>query len=47
MIFGVLLTTILLISCGYIINENNANYLLAGYNTMSKKEKENFLKVFS
>jgi len=42
MIFGVLLTTFLLISCGYIINETNANYLLAGYNTLSKKEKENF-----
>ena len=52
MILGVLSITILLISCGYIINETNANYLLAGYNTMSKKEKENFdlkkyLKFFS
>ena len=26
----------------YIINENNADVLLAGYNTMSKKEKESF-----
>lgn len=42
MILGVLSITILLISCGYIINETNANYLLAGYNTMSEKEKENF-----
>jgi ascorbate-specific PTS system EIIC-type component UlaA len=42
MILGVLSITILLISCSYIINETNANYLLAGYNTMSEKEKENF-----
>ncbi len=33
------------------INENNAKYLLAGYNTMSKEEKEsfdliNYLKFF-
>jgi hypothetical protein len=42
MILGVLSITILLISCSYIINETNANYLLAEYNTMSEKEKENF-----
>tara|TARA_X000000368_G_scaffold95709_1_gene73427 strand:+ start:663 stop:929 length:267 start_codon:yes stop_codon:yes gene_type:complete len=24
------------------LNENNAKYLLAGYNTMSKEERENF-----
>ena len=29
MIFGVLSTTILLISCGYIINKTNANYFEA------------------
>jgi len=33
------------------VNENNAKYLLAGYNTMSKEEKEsfdliNYLKFF-
>ena len=26
----------------YMVNENNADMLLAGYNTMSKKEKESF-----
>ena len=33
---------ILLIGVSYITNENNADVLLAGYNTMSKKEKESF-----
>ena len=42
MTLAVIFTSALLAICGYIVNENNANYLLAGYNTMSKKEKENF-----
>ena len=30
------------VCCGYIVTESNAYILLAGYNTMSKKEKEKF-----
>ena len=37
--------------CGYIVNEKNADVLLAGYNTMSEDEKNrfdliNYLKFF-
>ena len=42
MIFAVLFVSIILIFSAYLINLNNAHYLLAGYNTMSKKERENF-----
>ena len=31
---------ILFIGIAYLLNENNAKYLLAGYNTMSKEERE-------
>lgn len=51
MIFAVLLTSIIIAACGYIVNENNADILLAGYNTMSNDEKNkfdlvNYLKFF-
>ena len=42
MIFAVLFTSILIGACGYIVNEDNADLLLSGYNTMSKAEKKNF-----
>ena len=51
MIYIVLFVSFLLAFCGYIVNENNADLLLAGYNTMSEDEKSkfdlvNYLKFF-
>tara|TARA_B100002019_G_scaffold13081_1_gene10590 strand:+ start:2193 stop:2507 length:315 start_codon:yes stop_codon:yes gene_type:complete len=51
MTFAVIFTSILIALCGYIVNENNADILLAGYNTMTKDEKNrfdliNYLKFF-
>lgn len=51
MTLAVIFTSALLAICGYIVNENNADSLLAGYNTMTKDEKNrfdlvNFLKFF-
>ena len=51
MTLAVIFTSALLAFCGYIVNENNADSLLAGYNTMTKDEKNrfdlvNFLKFF-
>ncbi len=37
-----LITSAIVAGCGYIVTESNADILLAGYNTMSKKEKEKF-----
>ena len=39
---GVGICNLTFIGVAYITNENNADVLLAGYNTMSKKEKESF-----
>ena len=39
---AILITSALVVCCGYIVTESNADILLAGYNTMSKKEKEKF-----
>ena len=51
MTLAVIFTSLLLAICGYIVNENNADNLLAGYNTMTKDEKNrfdlvNYLKFF-
>ena len=40
MFWGVIICDLTFIICAYMINEKNADMLLAGYNTMSKKEKE-------
>ena len=42
MFWGVIICDVTFIICVYMINEKNADMLLAGYNTMSKKEKESF-----
>ena len=42
MFWGVVICDLTFITVAYITNENNADMLLAGYNTMSKKEKESF-----
>ena len=42
MFLGVVICNLTFIAVAYITNENNADVLLAGYNTMSKKEKESF-----
>lgn len=42
MFIAIIITNICFIGCAYMVNENNADMLLAGYNTMSKKEKESF-----
>lgn len=39
---GVLITDIIFIAVALGINKNNAKYLLSGYNTVSKKAKDNF-----
>jgi len=39
---ALLITSAIVAGCGYIVTESNADTLLAGYNTMSKKEKEKF-----
>ena len=51
MTLAVIFTSALLAICGYIVNQNNADSLLAGYNTMTKDEKNrfdlvNYLKFF-
>ena len=42
MTFAVIFTSLLIALSGYIVNEKNADVLLAGYNTMSKDEKNRF-----
>ena len=37
---AIIITNICFIGVAYLTNEKNADMLLAGYNTMSKKEKE-------
>jgi hypothetical protein len=48
---ALIFTDLCFIFIAFGINENNAKYLLSGYNTMSKEEKEsfdliNYLKFF-
>ena len=40
--WGIIICNVTFICAAFIVNENNADMLLAGYNTMSKKEKESF-----
>ena len=42
MFWGIVICSVTFICAAFIVNENNADMLLAGYNTMSKKEKESF-----
>lgn len=37
-----IITTLLLISLGFLIKKYNLSFLVAGYNTSSKKEKEKY-----
>ena len=37
---GILITSSIFLILGLVINQNNAKYLLAGYNTMSEDERE-------
>ena len=39
---NIIIVNIILIGCAFLINPENAKYLLAGYNTMSEKEKKKF-----
>ena len=39
---ALLITSAIVACCGYVVTEGNADILLAGYNTMSEKEKEKF-----
>ena len=41
-LIGVIIADVCFIGAAYWVNENNAKYLLAGYNTMSKEEQESF-----
>lgn len=42
MMIVVILLSLLFFFIGFIINQNNAKYLLSGYNTLSKEEQANF-----
>ena len=42
MIVPILILSAIFIAIAFIINENNAKYLLSGYNTMSEVERQNF-----
>ncbi|MFA7274198.1 MAG: DUF3784 domain-containing protein [Crocinitomicaceae bacterium] len=42
MMYALFGMSLLFIVIGYLVTENNAQYLLSGYNTMSKEERENF-----
>ena len=51
MLLGVIICDISFIGIAYGVNQDNAKYLLAGYNTMSKEKQEsfdikNYLKFF-
>ena len=37
-----LITSLSYVGIAFLVNENNAKYLLSGYNTMSKPENEKF-----
>ncbi|MBA0883289.1 DUF3784 domain-containing protein [Flavobacterium undicola] len=40
MMYTLIGMSLLFIAIGFIVNENNAKYLLSGYNTMSKEERK-------
>lgn len=42
MLFPILFISILLTGVGFLVTENNAKYLLSGYNTMSEEDKKKF-----
>ena len=42
MIVPILVLSSIFIGIAFLVSENNANYLLSGYNTMSESEKQNF-----
>lgn len=42
MLVPILIISALFIAIAFIVNENNAKYLLSGYNTMSDVERQNF-----
>ncbi|HIF48453.1 MAG TPA: DUF3784 domain-containing protein [Cytophagales bacterium] len=51
MLLGIIICDISFIGIAYGVNQDNAKYLLAGYNTMSKEKQEsfdikNYLKFF-
>ena len=42
MLIGFIITNICFLGVAFVTNEDNAEQLLSGYNTMSKEEKESF-----
>ena len=40
--FPVIFVSVLFYAIGYFINKENSKYLLSGYNTMSKSQREKF-----
>lgn len=42
MIVPILILSAIFIAIAFLVNENNAKYLLSGYNTMSEVERQNF-----
>lgn len=41
MIYGIIGLSLLFFAIGFILTENNAKYLLSGYNTMSEEDRKN------
>ncbi len=40
MLFPIVLLSVIFIAIGFIVTENNAKYLLSGYNAMSEEERK-------
>ena len=47
MLYAIIGMSLLFVAIGFIVTENNAKYLLSGYNTMSEAERKQFdIKTF-
>lgn len=42
MVYGLIIMALLFVAIGFIVTENNAKYLLSGYNTMSEEDRKKF-----
>ena len=45
MLIGFIITNICFLGVAFVTNEDNAEQLLSGYNTMSKKEQESLIQI--
>ncbi|WP_041252056.1 DUF3784 domain-containing protein [Flavobacterium indicum] len=42
MIFAITFLSLIFLGLAFLVTENNAKYLLSGYNTMSEEERQKF-----